>query len=119
MKIRRRNKRAPEERITASLLGPFLRNLFYFLFQIFKKWVVEECAQAEIHTVANFLNSYDSRILAFGIEHAVNGEGAVSYTHLSGLIPIFLAAQMTLVDEIGIIQQGFLGFAIHSYRDAS
>ena len=47
--------------------------LFYFLFQIFEKWIIEECAQAKVHTVTNFLNGYDSRILTFGIEHAVNG----------------------------------------------
>lgn len=49
--------------------------LFNLRLQPFKQRTVKELAHRDAEAVTNLLNGHDTRVLAFSIQHAVNGRG--------------------------------------------
>ena len=43
--------------------------------KIFKQWIIEKFTDADLQAITNFLDRYNSRILAFGVQHTVNRGG--------------------------------------------
>ncbi len=67
--------------------------LFDLLFNVIEEFGIEELAQRNVKTIADFLKRYDARILALGVQHTVdcgrrNARAVCKHVHGD---PLFMA----------------------------